>query len=167
MCIRDRKLTYPGSSTTRDLVEDTDYEIIAGQIVFKKRLNTTGSYKLTGSVTKKDDRNITPITIKEEFSIIEKPSTATVEAIRMNILYEGLKNPVNVVLPGAVQLTQHNRESSKVTLSSTKIPGPNFTAKPTSGVTEPFIHLRGLTKSALYIIGKFNFHEVPTLAVRH
>ena len=138
------KLTYPGSSTTRDLVEDTDYEIIEGQIVFKKKLNTTGSYKLTGSVTKKDDRNITPITIKEEFSIIEKPSTATVEAIRMNILYEGLKNPVNVVLPGAVQLTQHNRESSNVTLSSTNIPGANFTAKPTSGVAEAFIQVRGL-----------------------
>ena len=107
-------------------------------------MNTTGSYKLTGSVTKKDDRNITPITIKEEFSIIEKPSTATVEAIRMNILYEGLKNPVNVVLPGAVQLTQHNRESSNVTLSSTNIPGANFTAKPTSGVTEAFIQVRGL-----------------------
>ena len=141
---QDLKLIYPGSSTPRDLVEDTDYEIIEGQIVFKKKLNTTGSYKLTGSVTKKDDRNVTTIPINEEFSIIEKPSTATVEAIRMNILYEGLKNPVNVVLPGAVQLTQHNRESSNVTLSSTNIPGANFTAKPVSGVTEAFIQVRGL-----------------------
>ena len=141
---QDLKLIYPGSSTPRDLVEDTDYEIIEGQIVFKKKLNTTGSYKLTGTVTKKDDRNVTTIPINEEFSIIEKPSTATVEAIRMNILYEGLKNPVNVVLPGAVQLTQHNRESSNVTLSSTNIPGANFTAKPASGVTEAFIQVRGL-----------------------
>ena len=141
---QDLKLIYPGSSTPRDLVEDTDYEIIEGQIVFKKKLNTTGSYKLTGTVTKKDDRNVTTIPINEEFSIIEKPSTATVEAIRMNILYEGLKNPVNVVLPGAVQLTQHNRESSNVTLSSTNIPGANFTAKPVSGVTEAFIQVRGL-----------------------
>ena len=141
---QDLKLIYPGSSTPRDLVEDTDYEIIEGQIVFKKKLNTTGSYKLTGTVTKKDDRNVTTIPINEEFSIIEKPSTATVEAIRMNILYEGLKNPVNVVLPGAVQLTQHNRESSNVTLSPTNIPGANFTAKPASGVTEAFIQVRGL-----------------------
>ena len=141
---QDLKLIYPGSTTPRDLVEDTDYEIIEGQIVFKKRLNTTGSYKLTGSVTKKDDRNVTTIPINEEFSIIEKPSTATVEAIRMNILYEGLKNPVNVVLPGAVQLTQHNRESSNVTLSPTNIAGANFTAKPVSGVTEAFIQVRGL-----------------------
>ena len=141
---QDLKLIYPGSSTPRDLIEDTDYEIIEGQIVFKKKLNTTGSYKLTGTVTKKDDRNVTTIPINEEFSIIEKPSTATVEAIRMNILYEGLKNPVNVVLPGAVQLTQYNRESSNVTLSSTNIPGANFTAKPASGVTEAFIQVRGL-----------------------
>ncbi len=142
---QDLKLIYPGSSTPRDLVEDTDYEIIEGQIVFKKKLNTTGSYKLTGTVTKKDDRNVTTIPINEEFSIIEKPSTATVEAIRMNILYENLKNPVNIVLPGAVQLTQVNDANSNVTLTrTTTIPGANFTAKPKPGSKEAFVRVRGL-----------------------
>ena len=94
------------------MLEGSDYEISEGQIIFKKRLTQTGSYKLSGSVTKLDDRNVTTIPINEEFSIIEKPSTATVEAVRMNILDEGLKNPVNVVLPGAVQLVNIMQDSN-------------------------------------------------------
>ena len=141
---QDLKLQFPGSTQPRSLVEGTDYEIEEGQIVFKKKLSQTGSYKLVGSVTKLDDRNVTTISIDEEFSIIEKPSTATVEAIRMNILYEGLKNPVNVVLPGAVQLVQVNQSESNVTLASTNIAGANFTAKPVAGATEAFIQVRGL-----------------------
>ena len=145
---QDLKLIYPGSTTPRDLVEDTDYEIIEGQIVFKKRLNTTGSYKLTGSVTKKDDRNVTTIPINEEFSIIEKPSTATVEAIRMNILYEKLNNPVNIVLPGAVSL-QQGSGSKNVKLNSNvdqkdKDEGANFYAIPDSDVKEVLIQVTGL-----------------------
>ena len=140
---QDLKLQFPGSTQPRSLVEGTDYEIEEGQIVFKKKLSQTGSYKLVGSVTKLDDRNVTTISIDEEFSIIEKPSTATVEAIRMNILYEGLKNPVNVVLPGAVQLVQVNQSESNVTLASTNIAGANFTAKPVAGATEAFIQVRG------------------------
>ena len=134
---QDLKLIYPGSSTPRDLIEDTDYEIIEGQIVFKKKLNTTGSYKLTGTVTKKDDRNVTTIPINEEFSIIEKPSTATVEAIRMNILYEGLSNPVNIVLPGAVDLRQgsgtKNVKLDPNVKPKDKAEGANFYAKPSKG----------------------------------
>lgn len=141
---KDIKLQFPGSSQSRALVEGTDYEIEEGQIVLKKRLSQTGSYKLLGTVTRLDDRNITTIPIDEEFSIIEKPSTATVEAIRMNILYEGLKNPVNIVLPGAVQLIQVNQSESNVTLESTNIAGANFTAKPVAGATEAFIQVRGL-----------------------
>ena len=141
---KDIKLQFPGSSQSRALVEGTDYEIEEGQIVLKKRLSQTGSYKLLGTVTRLDDRNITTIPIDEEFSIIEKPSTATVEAIRMNILYEGLKNPVNIVLPGAVQLIQVNQNESNVTLASTNIAGANFTAKPVAGATEAFIQVRGL-----------------------
>ena len=141
---KDIKLQFPGSSQSRALVEGTDYEIEEGQIVLKKRLSQTGSYKLLGTVTRLDDRNITTIPIDEEFSIIEKPSTATVEAIRMNILYEGLKNPVNIVLPGAVQLVQVNQSESNVTLASTNIAGANFTAKPVADATEAFIQVRGL-----------------------
>ena len=147
---QDIKLVYPGSSTPRDLEMDVDYEIIEGQIVFKKRLTATGSYKLTGTVTKKDDRNITPISISEEFSIIEKPETAVVEPIRMNILYENLSNPVNIVFPGAVELRQINSSDSNVTLTRTNsIPGANFTAKPVNGATEAFIQVSGLVNGKL------------------
>ncbi len=145
---KDIKLTFPGSSQARDLIEGSDYEIFEGQIVFKKRLTQTGSYKLSGSVTKLDDRNITTIPINEEFSIIEKPSTATVEAIRMNILYEKLNNPVNIVLPGAVSL-QQGSGSKNVKLNPNvrpkdKAEGANFYAIPDSGVEEVLIQVTGL-----------------------
>lgn len=145
---QDIKLVYPGSNTPRDLEEDVDYEIIEGQIVFKKRLTATGSYKLTGTVTKKDDRNITSISISEEFSIIEKPSSATIEATRMNILYEGLKNPVSVVLPGAVSLIQGsgttNVQLDPNVSSADKALGANFYAKPSPGSTEAVIRVSGI-----------------------
>ena len=145
---QDIKLVYPGSNTPRDLEEDFDYEIIEGQIVFKKRLTATGSYKLTGTVTKKDDRNITSISINEEFSIIEKPSSATIEATRMNILYEGLNNPVSVVLPGAVSLIQGsgttNVQLDPNVSSTDKALGANFYAKPSPGSTEAVIRVSGI-----------------------
>ena len=145
---QDIKLTFPGSSQARDLIEGSDYEISEGQIIFKKRLTQTGSYKLSGSVTKLDDRNVTTIPINEEFSIIEKPSTATVEAIRMNILYEKLNNPVNIVLPGAVSL-QQGSGSKNVKLNPNvrpkdKAEGANFYAIPDSGVEEVLIQVTGL-----------------------
>lgn len=145
---QDIKLVYPGSSTPRDLEMDVDYEIIEGQIVFKKRLTSTGSYKLIGTVTKKDDRNITPISISEEFSIIEKPSSATIEATRMNILYEGLNNPVSIVLPGAVSLIQGsgttNVKLDPNVSSADKAIGANFYAKPSPGSTEAVIRVSGI-----------------------
>ena len=42
---QDLKLQFPGSTQPRSLVEGTDYEIEEGQIVFKKKLSQTGSYK--------------------------------------------------------------------------------------------------------------------------
>ena len=44
---QDIKLVYPGSSTPRDLEMDVDYEIIEGQIVFKKRLTAVNLFLKT------------------------------------------------------------------------------------------------------------------------
>ena len=141
------KLVLPNKSEQK-LVNGVDYDIEQGQIVFKKRLSRTGSYKLEGSVTKKDDRNEVEIAINEEFTIVEKASKATVEAIRMNILYEGLSNPVSIVLPDAVSL-QPGGKTKNVKLDpnvnkSDKDLGANFYAKPVKDAKEAFIQITGI-----------------------
>ena len=88
------------------------------------------------------------IAINEEFTIVEKASKATVEAIRMNILYEGLSNPVSIVLPDAVSL-QPGGKTKNVKLDpnvnkSDKDLGANFYAKPLKDAKEAFIQITGI-----------------------
>ena len=66
----------------------------------------------------------------------------------MNILYEGLNNPVSVVLPGAVSLIQGsgttNVQLDPNVSSADKALGANFYAKPSPGSTEAVIRVSGI-----------------------
>ncbi len=153
----DLQIIYPGSNQPRNLVEEQDFDVESGQILLKKRLNQTGNYKLIGSVKKKGDRATAEIPINEEFTIIERPSNAVVEPIRMNILWEGLKNPVNIALPGATGLQQVNRQGSNVVLSPTNIAGANFTAKPAPGSELAYVQVSGTVNGERILSTKKEF----------
>ena len=89
------QLTDPNNNKV-NLTRDVDYDIEKGQILFKKRLSLPGEYNLTGSVTKQGARTESSIGVDETFQLFPKATTATVEPIRMNILYLGLSNPVSI-----------------------------------------------------------------------
>ena len=78
---------------------------------------------------------IPPVT----FTVIDEPKSATIEAIRMNVLYLGLSNPVNITIPGVnrsslepIYSTDSNVRLSSNVSSSDQAAGANFYAKPTS-----------------------------------
>ena len=139
------QLTYPNNNKV-NLTRNVDYDIEKGQIIFKKRLNLPGEYNLTGTVTKQGARISDDILVDQTFQLFPKATTATVEPIRMNILYLGLSNPVSIVLPGATGLRQGS-QTKNVNLNSNvkqsdKALGANFYAKPVS-LGDAFIQVTG------------------------
>ena len=139
------QLTYPNNNKV-NLTRNVDYDIEKGQIIFKKRLNLPGEYNLTGTVTKQGARTESSIVVDQTFQLFPKATTATVEPIRMNILYLGLSNPVSIVLPGATGLRQGS-QTRNVNLNSNvkqsdKALGANFYAKPVD-IGDAFIQVSG------------------------
>jgi len=139
------QLTYPNNSKV-NLTRDVDYDIEKSQILFKKRLNLPGEYNLNGTVTKQGARTEDKIAVDQTFQLFPKATTATVEPIRMNILYLGLSNPVSIVLPGATGLRQGS-QTKNVNLNSNvkqsdKALGANFYAKPID-IGDAFIQVSG------------------------
>ena len=139
------QLTYPNNNKV-NLTRDVDYDIEKGQILFKKRLNLPGEYNLNGTVTKQGARTEDKIAVDQTFQLFPKATTATVEPIRMNILYLGLSNPVSIVLPGATGLRQGS-QTKNVNLNSNvkqsdKALGANFYAKPID-IGDAFIQVSG------------------------
>ena len=149
----DLTLNGPGNSS-KTLVQDDDFTVESGQIVFKNRISRAGLYTLKGKISKKGeggtvDYDISNMNPPVTFTIIDEPSTANVEAIRMNILYIGLSNPVNISVPGVEEssLVQVNSSDSNVILNRGVKPedraaGANFYAKPVNE-GEAFIQVRG------------------------
>ena len=149
----DLTLNGPGNSS-KTLVQDDDFTVESGQIVFKNRISRAGLYTLKGKISKKGeggtvDYDISNMNPPVTFTIIDEPSTANVEAIRMNILYIGLSNPVNISLPGVIEssLVQVPSPDSNVSLNRNvkvkdKEDGANFYAKPLE-LGNAFIQVRG------------------------
>ena len=137
----DLTLNGPGNSN-RTLVEDVDFTVESGQIVFKNRISRAGLYTLKGKISKKGENGTVDYDISKQerpltFTIIDEPSNANIEAIRMNILYIGLSNPVNISIPGVDQssLVPVNSSDSNVRLNRNvsrldRDAGANFYAKP-------------------------------------
>ena len=136
-------LKGPGNSR-RTLVEDVDFYVESGQIVFKNRISRAGLYTLQGTISKEGEQGIVEYDISEmippvTFTVIDEPKSATIEAIRMNVLYLGLSNPVNITIPGVnrsslepIYSTDSNVRLSSNVSSSDQAAGANFYAKPTS-----------------------------------
>ncbi|MBT7528022.1 MAG: hypothetical protein HN660_00875, partial [Flavobacteriaceae bacterium] len=87
-------LKGPGNFN-RTLEEDVDFYVESGQIVFKNRISRAGLYTLQGTISKEGEQGIVEYDISKfsppvTFTVIDEPKSATIEAIRMNVLYLGL-----------------------------------------------------------------------------
>ena len=139
----DLTLKGPGNSR-RTLSQGDDFTVESGQIVFKNRISRAGLYSLHGTISKKGEQGIVEYKIEEvmdpnTFTVIDEPKSATIEAIRMNVLYLGLSNPVNITIPGVdksslqpIYGSDSNVKLSSNISSSDKAAGANFYAKPTN-----------------------------------
>ena len=146
-------LKGPGNFN-RTLEEDVDFYVESGQIVFKNRISRAGLYTLQGTISKEGEQGIVEYDISKfsppvTFTVIDEPKSATIEAIRMNVLYLGLSNPVNITIPGVdksslqpIYGSDSNVKLSSNISSSDKNAGANFYAKPTNeGISN--IQVRG------------------------
>jgi len=166
----DLTLKGPGNSSI-NLVQDDDFIVESGQIVFKNRISRAGLYTLMGKISKRGENGTVDYDISEmdppvTFTIIDEPSSANVEAIRMNILYIGLSNPVNISIPGVEEssLVQVNSSNSNVILNRRINPedraaGANFYAKPVNE-GEAFIQVRGRLSNGANLTSKRKLFRV-------
>ncbi len=110
--IPNKTTLYPGEQFKAQIVLAAIDTTMQPEIfVNGSRINSSGSYSFTaGGVGKHSFRgyiavpNGTGDMIRREFSqeyeVIAAPSTATVAADLMNVLYAGYKNPISVSVPG-------------------------------------------------------------------
>ncbi|MFZ0490350.1 MAG: gliding motility protein GldM [Salegentibacter sp.] len=81
-------------------LSDNDYDIEDGRVKLKVNAGNAGQHKLEGKLIFEEDGKETPVTVKQEFSVIPKPNSAVISADKMNVLYRGVSNPLTISMAG-------------------------------------------------------------------
>ncbi len=85
--------------------------IKAGQVEGTSVASGLGEHKFTGKFTFMEDGKVIPVDIvNSNYMVVSRPSTATISADKMNVVYAGLDNPISVTVEGIT--------SDKVTASA-------------------------------------------------
>lgn len=83
-----------------------------GQVEGTSVASGLGEHKFTGKFTFMEDGKAVPVDIvNSNYVVVSRPSSATISADRMNVVYIGLDNPISVTVEGIT--------SDKVTASAT------------------------------------------------
>ncbi|UUV21926.1 type IX secretion system motor protein PorM/GldM [Paenimyroides aestuarii] len=105
--------------------------IKAGQVEGTSTASGLGEHKFTGKFTfMEDGEPIVVDILNSNYMVVSRPSSATISADKMNVVYIGLDNPISITVEGIT--------SDKVTASATngslrKIGNGKFMFKPTAG----------------------------------
>ena len=88
-------------------LSDNEFYIESGKVVLKKRLNSPGTYSLTGTISKKDadTQELKSIPVDQKIVVISEPNSAVVSADNMKVFYRGLRNPTSISIPGVAANT--------------------------------------------------------------
>lgn len=92
----DVKLTLDG----RPLVKDRDYTIEQGRVQLKVNAGNPGDHKIEGNLIFTQDGQDTEVPVSATFATITKPNDAVISAEKMNVVYIGVDNPLNISIPG-------------------------------------------------------------------
>lgn len=105
--------------------------IKAGQVEGTSVASGLGEHKFTGKFTfVEDGKPVVVDIVNSNYVVVSRPSTATISADKMNVVYIGLDNPISITVEGIT--------SDKVTASATngslrKVGNGKFIFKPSAG----------------------------------
>ena len=88
-------------------LKKTEYSIEKGAVVLNKRIQSAGTYDLTGFIYKNnvDTQEEEKIPVNLKLEITREPNSAVVSADNMKVFYRGLRNPTSISIPGVAANT--------------------------------------------------------------
>lgn len=110
----------------RPLSKD-QYAIEDGRVVLKVSTGGVGDHEITGQLIFEQKGEEVPVDVRQSFSTISKPNSATISADKMNVVYRGVVNPITISFAGipdnkvranAPGLTQRSGSSYNLTPGS-------------------------------------------------
>ena len=84
----------------RKLIQGTDYVIEEGQVKLNVTAGNAGDHKIEGKLTFMQDGKPLDVKVDQSFQVIPKPNQAIVSADKMDVVYQGIENPMTVSMPG-------------------------------------------------------------------
>jgi len=105
--------------------------IKAGQVEGSSVASGLGEHKFTGKFTfMEDGKPVVVDILNSNYMVVGRPSTATISADKMNVVYIGLDNPISVTVEG---ITSDKVNASATNGSLKKIGNGKFMFTPTAG----------------------------------
>lgn len=105
--------------------------IKAGQVESTSVASGLGEHKFTGKFTFMEEGKPVPVDIlNSNYVVVARPSSATISADKMNVVYAGLDNPISITVEG---ITSDKVSASVNNGSLTKVGNGKYMLKPGSG----------------------------------
>ncbi|GHC47929.1 gliding motility protein GldM [Ulvibacter litoralis] len=114
----------------RKLEKGKDYDIEGGRIVLKVSAGSPGDHKIEGFLYYGEGGKEIEVPVNTGFATISKPNSAVIAADKMNVVYQGVVNPMTISIPGI--------PDNKVTASGaglSKVSGSKYNMTPGQGRT--------------------------------
>ncbi len=81
-------------------LSENQYSFDGGKLVLKVGAGGVGEHKITGSLFYPQDGKEIEVEVKQQFTTIGKPNSATIAADKMNVVYRGVSNPMTIDFAG-------------------------------------------------------------------
>ena len=125
------------------LRNNIDYEVKNGKVVLNKRFSRTGQKNIKGFLIFESDGKVDSLGVDQNFYVVNKPNKALVSLINMQVLYEGLRNEIDVAFPGIDDIASLRVSANNGTIQRTD---QRYFAAPNAGVTNMDIVISGTAR---------------------
>src|SRR5690554_6925739 len=130
--------------------------IKAGQVEGSSVASGLGEHKFTGKFTfMEDGEPIVVDILNSNYVVVSRPSSATISADKMNVVYIGLDNPISVTVEGVTSDKVNASVSGSATLS--KVSNGKYMLKPGTGSREVVVTATGTMSDGQTISSKQAF----------
>jgi gliding motility-associated protein GldM len=124
-------------------LRDSEWSVENGKVVLNKRFSRTGQKNIKGFLIFESDGKVDSLGVDQNFYVVNKPNKALVSLINMQVLYEGLRNEIDVAFPGIDDIASLRVSANNGTIQRTD---QRYFAAPNAGVTNMDIVISGTAR---------------------
>lgn len=135
------KSTVPSKLVVNN-VEIPKDQIVDGRVAASMTAGGVGEHKFTGTFTFIEEGESIPVDIvNSNYVVVPRPSSATISADKMNVVYLGLDNPISVTVEGVISDKVSASASGGATMR--KVANGKYMLKPATGTREIVVTATG------------------------